>query len=506
MSLDQMPERQLELGAAGFFRPEAEEPAGNQLRVLRGAGYRGAYSVEDQTAADQLTAGFPSVSAPGLKRYDLVYVDLSGAAQIAAGAEVAAAAPAFDGAPGANIGPPMPAGSPVAYVLIDETGVPVVETADIFQINGFIRLSRDFQGYLIDKGLFGSAPAGASDDVSALFASDTRVVASTGGGTVTEPDSGGSDSQAGVVTTPPLNYVTLSDQVGDEILHTSGARMYGRLTEAAGTWTLAYHYIDGAGAEQSMDPSSDTSGPAPTDLRLVGVPRVFSEQDPSRPLFQSSIQRLQDQVVGDIPTATTAVQGKGLKANNPTTQPAIPEIGSIAEIQNNGTEVAGGPWHTLNFPSGGIAAGGSPGVLDVNAAGAPGPPGGPGSPGPPGGPGGPGPPGPLGVAFSASATTGIGGNTLTTNIASGTVRFGYCSIATDLFTLGNFIGTAANAQQVMICSAGGGSCGRVGNVHESSLAASIYRCTTFAGTTAQITRVVGAQNFSQTAGIGAIGG
>lgn len=387
MAIDPIPERQLVLGAASWFRPEAENPVGNQIRVKSGMAYRGAFSIEDQSA-DQLTAGFSSVSLAGLKRYDLVYADQTGTVQIAQGAEVAAAAPAFNGAPGANLGPPLPPGSPVAYVLIDETGAVLVEEADIFRTTGFIRLARDLDGYSVDKGFFGSAPAGTSDDVSALFASNTRIVPVTG---ATEPDSGGSATQAGVVTTAPLNYVHLLSQVGDEIKHATGARMYGRLTEAAGVWTLTYFYIDAAGTETSMDPSTDTAGTAPTDVKLAGTPQVFSVHDPARPLFDSQIARLADQVVGDIPTATVAVQGKALKANNPGTQPAVPQIGTIAEVQNVGVELAGGPWHTIYLPSGGATSPG-PGIVEIPASAGP--------PGPPGPAGGTGPTGPPGVGFT----------------------------------------------------------------------------------------------------------
>jgi hypothetical protein len=300
-----IPQTQLELGPAAWFRPEPENPPGNQVRVKFGFGLAGGQAVIDQ-GADQLTAGFASVGAPGFKRYDLVFLDLTGVVQIAQGVEVAAASPGFDGAPGFNLGPPLPTGNPVAYVLVDETGAVTVDKADIFQINGFIHLARDLEGYLVDKGLFGAAPAGTSDVVTALFASETRIVPVTG---ATEPNSGGDPTQAGVVTDPPLNFTHLLDQKGDEILHTSGARMYGRLTEAAGVWTLAYYYIDNAGVETAMDPSTDATV-APTDLQLAGVPKVFSRNDPARPLFDSPVARQTDQVAGDIPIATPTIYGK----------------------------------------------------------------------------------------------------------------------------------------------------------------------------------------------------
>jgi hypothetical protein len=282
---------------------------------------------------------------------------------------------------------------PVAYVEVDEPGAVTVVDADISQITGFLSISRDLDGYQVDKGLLGGAPAGNSDVVTALFAGDIPL---------------GSATQRGVVTAPPLNFISIVDEAGNELIRTAdGSAVYGRVTEAATVWTLTY-FANVAGVETAVDVSTDITT-SPTDLRLIGVPVVFSRNDPARPLFSSSVARLSDLAAADIPTATTTVQGKGLKTNNPNTQPAIPQIGTIAELQNNGVEFGGGPWHTLNLPSGGITSS-APGVADIPAsAGPPGPPGGP------GGPGGPGPPGPpgsiggttIGAVFSFG---GSGGN------------------------------------------------------------------------------------------------
>jgi hypothetical protein len=95
MSLDQVQQRQVNLGPAGFFRAEAEAPAGNQVRVKAGFLFAGAFRVYDRfTAGDQLSAGFASVSGAGFKRYDLVSINSTGAVTITGGTEVAVAAPA----------------------------------------------------------------------------------------------------------------------------------------------------------------------------------------------------------------------------------------------------------------------------------------------------------------------------------------------------------------------------------------------------------------------------
>jgi hypothetical protein len=404
MALDTVRQRQLELGAAAFFRPEAENPPGNQIVVKAGFAFRGAYAIQDQfTGGDQTTAGFASVSGAGLKRYDLVYLDINGAVQILQGNEVAAAAPAFDGAPGFNLGPDLPDQAvPTAYVLVDEPGAVTVDSTDIYQTTGFISISRDLNGYRVDKGLLGSAPSGVDDDVSAIFAGDTP---------------GGSTTVRGTVTTAPLNFVVVVDQDANELIRTAdGSQVYARLTEAGGVWTLSY-FANVAGTETVVDVDADITT-TPTDLRLIAVPTVFSQNDPNRPLFPDSVSRLSDLAAADIPTATVALQGKVIAAAN---SPAVPQAGSLNRVLNNGVLLAGGPWNTINLPSGGATDAGG-GVVDIPA-----------STGPPGADGLDGGPGPPGPGFSSASlynvsteinVPGGGGGSNTQNVGYGfTIRF-----------------------------------------------------------------------------------
>jgi hypothetical protein len=305
MTIDRIAERQLNLGPAGFFRAEAESPPGNQVVVRAGFLFAGAYRVYDRfTGGDQTSAGFTSVSGAGLKRYDLVYIDVTGAVQIAVGTEVAVASPVFQGAPGFTAGPDLPDQAiPVAYVLVTEIGAVTVTATDITGIAGIFYLSRDLDGYLIDKGALGAAPTGTSDVVTALFVGETP---------------GGTSSIRGIITSPPANYVGIVDQAGDEMLHiTVGSVIYGRITEAGGIWTLTYFYLNASGVETAIVTiETEVAGGAPTDVKLVGTPKVFSRNDPARPLFDSTVYRLRDQVAGDIPDATTTVRGKVLYATD----------------------------------------------------------------------------------------------------------------------------------------------------------------------------------------------
>lgn len=292
-----IPERQLDLGSAAYFRVVTEVVPGNQVRVLPGFVYAGGYAVRDKfTGGAQTTAPFGPVLV-AQQRYDLVYLDISGAASILAGTAVAFGSPVFDGAPGFNLGPAMPDQAlPLAYVFVDETVSVVVDTADITQLGGQFQVGRDLEGYQIDKGFFGAAPTGTSDIVTAMFAGELP---------------GGSISQAGVITLPPLNYTDLLDDNNDGLIHAAtGSAIYGRLTEAAGVWTVNYFYTDATGAVASVVNIATDATVVPTDLRLVGVRKVYSRNDPARPLFDSSVARISDVVAGDIPTGTSVLQGK----------------------------------------------------------------------------------------------------------------------------------------------------------------------------------------------------
>jgi hypothetical protein len=315
MALTRLQQRQLDLGPAGYFRPEAEVPPANQVRVKGGFLYSGAYRVRDKRV-DQLTAGFASVSL-GFKRWDLVYLNEFGVATITGGTPVGVGAAEFEGAPGwpgpGVVGPVLPDNCvPVAWVLITETGAPVVVDTDITPINGVYEVTRQLSGYYVDKGAFGAAPTGSSSNVTTMFVGETPL-----GGT----------TLPGIVTVLSLNYIHLVDQTNDEIIHAaSSGRVFGRLTETGApaypatgwvpAWTLTYRYIDALGVEQTVTNISTDCVSVPTDVKLVGTPKVFSENDPSRPLFDSTLARLSDQVAGDIPDATETVRGKALFATD----------------------------------------------------------------------------------------------------------------------------------------------------------------------------------------------
>ena len=123
---------------------------------------------------------------------------------------------------------------------------------------------------------------------------------------------GGNETTVGVVTSPPYNrspILTYPDR--DEILTSDGNKVFGRLTESSGTWTLSFYYVAEDGTETSYSFDSNT------DI-IWGYYEVLEFND--WPVFDDDAVLPSDQLVGDIPEATTAQHGKvRLAEDNETT-------------------------------------------------------------------------------------------------------------------------------------------------------------------------------------------
>ena len=77
--------------------------------------------------------------------------------------------------------------------------------------------------------------AGLNDDVTSVFTGLTP---------------GGGVAAVGVPTSAPYNKVELrTDPAEDQIETPAGRKVYGRVTESSGTWTLTYYYEDSLGVE-----------------------------------------------------------------------------------------------------------------------------------------------------------------------------------------------------------------------------------------------------------------
>lgn len=132
-----------------------------------------------------------------------------------------------------------------------------------------------------------SAADGLSDDVTTVFSLLTP---------------GGGVAAVGVPTTAPYNIVELrTDPSGDQIEEPGGRKVYGRVTESSGTWTLTYYYEDSSGVE--------TAYSLPTqDIRLYWR-EVFSAA--TRPTFPTDTGFIGSlDATADIVDATASVPGR----------------------------------------------------------------------------------------------------------------------------------------------------------------------------------------------------
>src|SRR3990172_2691145 len=126
MGLPIIPNRQLDLGTEQFFQARPEDPARNQVVVHEG--WMKIANVET-FVAEQTTVGFNPVPTPSHIRWDMVYLDESGAALILAGVNQLNIVPEFTGAPD-----PLPYTLPIAFVRITEAGAVSISFEDITDI------------------------------------------------------------------------------------------------------------------------------------------------------------------------------------------------------------------------------------------------------------------------------------------------------------------------------------------------------------------------------------
>lgn len=146
----------------------------------------------------------------------------------------------------------------------------------------------DFNNYFSDfqTDTFASA-AGLNDNVTTVFSAETP---------------GGGVAAVGVPTTAPYNKVELRTSPGeDQIEEPGGRKVYGRVTESSGTWTLTYYYEDSLGVE--------TAYSLPTqDIRLYWR-EVFSAS--TRPTFGTTEGFIGSlDATADVVDATATQPGK----------------------------------------------------------------------------------------------------------------------------------------------------------------------------------------------------
>ena len=160
---------------------------------------------------------------------------------------------------------------------------------------------------------------GSVTKLKAFLREASQVTVSSGSSSVdvssqmTGKTPGGNETTTGVVTDPPYNrcpVLTYPDR--DEILTSDGNKVFGRLTESGGTWTLSLKYIAEDGTETDYTVNADTN-------IIWGYYEVFDFDN--WPVFDDDAVLPSDQVVGDIPQATTTQAGKVILAEDNETTP-----------------------------------------------------------------------------------------------------------------------------------------------------------------------------------------
>lgn len=153
----------------------------------------------------------------------------------------------------------------------------LIDITDVQSINQF---RADKQTFTI------ASAAGTSDDITASMSGKTP-----GGGT----------STAGVITTAPNNRVTLTAASSETAIEdTEGQRVYGRITESSGTWTISYYTLE-AGVETAFSmPTQNVNVFFNEVFTLATLPTIGADMGQIPSLDMTS----------DIVDATATIAGK----------------------------------------------------------------------------------------------------------------------------------------------------------------------------------------------------
>jgi hypothetical protein len=153
-----MKKRQITLGSAlDGFEPTPQSPVSASLDLEAGI-YFAESNNEILIIAAQVAGPFPSVSVPGRGRWDLVYLDETGAVQVELGAEQILPVADYTGAPGFGTSTTANKVLPIAYIYVDESGAVSVDDADVTDLRPYI--GRDERGAVGDLATDDSTGAG----------------------------------------------------------------------------------------------------------------------------------------------------------------------------------------------------------------------------------------------------------------------------------------------------------------------------------------------------------
>jgi hypothetical protein len=196
-------------------------------------------------------------------------------------------------------------------------------------------------GFFAEYGEFTfDAASGTSIDVTTLFSAKSP---------------GGAESTEGVITSAPQNVVQIAEKTtGGEIEDGEGDKVFARITEAAGTWTLSF-FTNEAGAETAHSLSSQ-------DIKFL-YREVFTLEN--KPTIGASVLTYDSQnALGDIPDAgagqrgvvnTSAQTMDGVKEFSSRPTSGGVELGRKVEVEDEGGSVET-DLKKINFIGAGVTA------------------------------------------------------------------------------------------------------------------------------------------------------
>jgi hypothetical protein len=134
---------------------------------------------------------------------------------------------------------------------------------------------------------------------------------------------GGTATQIGVATDPPYNQVEIREKLtGTYIEDAGGQRVYGRITEASGVWTLSF-FTNEAGVETAHTLAA-------YDL-AVSFREVFTLD--TLPTFSSDLGILSTfDLTNDLIYATDTIAGKVLLSNAPPPPDGVAAVGTSTAV------------------------------------------------------------------------------------------------------------------------------------------------------------------------------
>lgn len=176
-------------------------------------------------------------------------------------------------------------------------------------------------------GFMGRAYQPANINAPGAPATTLDITSIFGSGGTDPKTPGGDSSTRGVITTPTGNYVKMFDANRDHFLDSAtGDKVFARITESGGTWTLSFFTYPAGGPETAFDMGTGYPGA----VIQWYVQEVFSLD--SFPVEDPMFAVQSDQIAGEVPDGTETLKGKVQFAPDGGTNPLEAVQGSDSRL------------------------------------------------------------------------------------------------------------------------------------------------------------------------------